>query len=61
MASFGLSGASGSSIVLDDELMTLTSNQMVREMVIKLGIYVDYMEPFTFGYRMYGQEPLRVS
>ena len=61
MASFGLSGASGSSIVLDDELMTLTSNQMVREMVIKLGIYVDYMEPFSFGYRMYGQEPLRVS
>ncbi len=61
MASFGLSGTSGSSIVLDDELVTLTSNQLVREMVKDLGIYVDYMEPYTFGYRMYGNEPLKVS
>ena len=61
MASFGLSGTSGSSVVLDDELVTLTSNQLVREMVKELGIYVDYMEPYTFGYRMYGDEPLKVS
>ena len=30
-------------------------------MVIKLGIYVDYSEPHSFGYRLYGTEPLKVS
>lgn len=61
MKSFGINSASGSSVVLDDELVILTSNQLVREMVIKLGIYVDYSEPYSFGYRLYGTEPLKVS
>lgn len=61
MKSFGINSASGSSVVLDDELVILTSNQLVREMVIKLGIYVDYSEPHSFGYRLYGTEPLKVS
>ena len=54
MKSFGISSASGSSVVLDDELVILTSNQLVREMVTKLGIYVDYSEPYSLGYRLYG-------
>lgn len=61
MKSFGLSTNSNSSIVLEDELVTLTSNHLLREMIMRLGIYVDYMEPYTFGYRMYGKEPLKVS
>lgn len=61
MKSFGINSASGSSVVLDDELVILTSNLLVREMVIKLGIYVDYSEPYSFGYRLYGTEPLKVS
>lgn len=61
MASFKLGSGGSSSVVFDDELKTLTSNQLVREMVKELGLYVDYMEPYTFGYRMYGQEPLKIS
>lgn len=61
MKSFGISSASGSSVVLDDELVILTSNQLVREMVTKLGIYVDYSEPYSLGYRLYGTEPLKVA
>lgn len=61
MKSFGLSTNSNSSIVLDDELVTLTSNQMLRKMVTELGIYVDYSKPFTFGYRLYSKKPLTVS
>ncbi len=61
MRSFGVSSTSTSSINLEDELVVLTSNQLVREMVVKLGLYVDYMEPFTFGYKLYGQEPLKIT
>lgn len=61
MKSFGLSSNTGSSIVLEDELLTLTSNQLLREMVIRLGVYVDYYEPWTFKYKMYETNPLTVS
>lgn len=61
MSSFGLNASAGGAVVLDDELVILTSNQLVREMVVKLGIYVDYSEPYTMGYRLYGTEPLKVS
>ena len=61
MKSFGISNTASSTVNLDDELVTLTSNQTVRDMVTELGLYVDYMEPFTFGYRLYGTEPLKIS
>ena len=61
MKSFGISSAASSAVNLDDELVTLTSNQTVRDMVVKLGLYVDYMKPYTFGYRLYGTEPLKIS
>ena len=61
MKCFGLSTDSGSSIVLVDVFVLLSSNHLLREMIMRLGIYVDYMEPYTFGYRMYGKEPLKVS
>ncbi len=61
MKSFGLSTNSNSSIVVDDEFVTLTSNRLLRQMVTELGIYVDYCKPFTLGYRLYSQKPLVVS
>ena len=61
MKSFGISSAASSAVNLEDELVTLTSNQTVRDMVVKLGLYVDYMKPYTFGYRLYGTEPLKIS
>lgn len=61
MKSFGLSTNSNSSIVVDDELVTLTSNQLLRRMVTELGIYVDYSKPFTLGFRLYSRKPLVVA
>lgn len=61
MKSFGLGGNSSSSINLDDEFVTITSNQLFRDMVERLGLYVDYMEPYTFGYRLYRDIPLKIS
>lgn len=57
MKSFGLSGVSGGSINIEDELMALTSNNLVREMVLELGINVEYSEPYTWGYRLYKESP----
>ena len=61
MKSFGIGGNSNSSINLDDEFVTITSNQLFRTMVERLGLYVDYTEPFTFGYRLYRNIPLKIS
>lgn len=61
MKSFGLGGFSGESVNLEDELQTLTSNQLLREMVLALGIQVEYSEPFTFGYRLYEGSPVRMT
>ena len=52
MKSFGLGSVSGGVVNIDDELMTLTSNKMLRNMVLKLGVNVDYCEPFSLGYRL---------
>ena len=49
MKSFGLGSVSGGVVNIDDELMTLTSNKMLRDMVLKLGVNVDYCEPFSLG------------
>ncbi len=61
MRSFGIGGGGGSSINLDDEFVTITSNQLFREMVERLGLYVDYMEPFSFGYRLYRDVPIVIT
>lgn len=61
MKSFGLSTNTGSTVVLEDELLILTSNQLIREMVEKLGVYVDYYDSRILKYRMYGQQPLIIS
>ena len=60
MKSFGLGSVSGGVLIIDDELMTLTSNKMLRNMVLKLGVNVDYCEPFSLGYRLYDESPLKL-
>lgn len=60
MKSFGLGAVSGGTVNIEDELMVLTSNKLLREMVQELGINVDYKKPFSF-LRMYEDSPLFVT
>lgn len=60
MKSFGLSGGSGTTISIEDELATLSSNQLLREMVLELGINVTYKKPFSF-YSLYEECPIVVA
>lgn len=48
MKSFGLGSVSGGVVNIDDELMTLTSNKMLRDMVLKLGVNVDCVNHFLW-------------
>lgn len=61
MKSFGLGGISSGSIIIDDEIATFTSNSLLSEMVYKLGLYAEYVEPWTFSYRLYDEKPLTVT
>ncbi len=58
MKSFGLGGVGGGAVNIEDELSMFTSNKLIRSMVLDLGINVEYCEPWTFGYRLYGNETL---
>lgn len=60
MKSFGLGGGGGV-INIEDELMTLTSNKLLRDMVLELGINVEYFKPFTLGYRLYDDVPYKMT
>ena len=61
MRSFGLGGGNAGSVNIDDEKITLLSNELMSEMVETLGLHVQYYHPYTFKYRLYGQEQLKVS
>ncbi len=52
MKSFGLGGGGGGTVNMDDELSTLTSNRLLKEMVLALGVNVEYTEPYSF-FRIY--------
>ncbi len=52
MKSFGIGGITPSAVNLDDEMMILTSNDLIKKMVLDLGVNVDYKKPFSF-YRLY--------
>jgi uncharacterized protein involved in exopolysaccharide biosynthesis len=56
MRSFGLGAIASGSVNIDDELNTLTSNAMLRKMVLDLGVNVDYTRPYSF-YRLYDDAP----
>lgn len=61
MKSFGLGGGSVGAVNMEDELMTLTSNKLLRDMVLALGINVEYSKPYTFGYRLYEEVPVKMT
>ncbi len=56
MKSIGLGGITSGSINIDDEISLLTSNALLKEMVIHLGINVEYVKPFSF-YKLYEDSP----
>jgi tyrosine-protein kinase Etk/Wzc len=61
MQSFGLGSNVTSNINIDDEMSTLTSNAMLRRMILKLGINVNYYKPGAFRYKMYKETPLQLT
>lgn len=62
MKSFGL-GAMGNvgTIVIDDEIVTLYSSRLMSRVVVALGLYAEYTHNPTFWYKMYGEEPAKVT
>lgn len=61
MKSFGLGGGASSVISIDDEIATLTSNSLLRQLILKLGLNVSYMKPGAYKYSMYDNVPLQLS
>ena len=59
MKSFGIGGGGGS-INVDDEMAIMTSNRLLRNMILELGLNVIYYEPYSF-YNMYNEAPLKLS
>lgn len=57
MKSFGIGGGSAGSISIDDEMSILSSNQLFCKMILDMGLYVEYTEPYSF-YKMYQDAPL---
>ncbi|MDR2233229.1 MAG: tyrosine protein kinase [Tannerella sp.] len=61
MKSFGLGGFASGSINIDDEIVTFYSSYLMSEAISKLGLYVEYTKPPVFWYKMYGEEPVKVT
>lgn len=59
MKSFGLSGTSASIVNIDDELVSLTSNRLLKKTVLKLGLNVTYSKPYSY-YNLYEDSPIKV-
>lgn len=56
MKSMGLGSVTVGAINMDDELMMLSSNSLLKKMVLDLGINIEYTEPFSY-YRLYENSP----
>ncbi|MDR2809440.1 MAG: tyrosine protein kinase [Tannerellaceae bacterium] len=56
MRSFGLGAMAAGTINPDDEVSVLTSNGLIRKMVLRLGLDVEYTKPYSF-YRLYNDIP----
>ena len=59
MKSFGLGSGGGGAINLDDEWAVFSSNQLLREVVYKLGLDVSYSKPYSF-LNLYEGLPIKV-
>jgi len=60
MKSIGLGSVSSGAINIDDELNTLTSNALLKKMVLDLGLNVEYTRPYSF-IRLYDNVPFVLS
>ena len=60
MKSFGLGSGGGATVTMDDELAKLTSNKLLKEMVLDLNLNVSYKKPWTYNYEMYNDIPIRL-
>lgn len=58
MKSFGLGGGGGAGFILDDELATLMSHDLLTKVVLHLGLNAEYVKPYTWNYRLYDKLPL---
>lgn len=61
MKSFGLGGSSGSTVIIDDELATLSSHDLLKSVVVRLGLNAKYIKPYTWNYRLYENLPVVMS
>ncbi|MDR3194328.1 MAG: tyrosine protein kinase [Tannerella sp.] len=59
MRSFGI-GGSGVGVNIDDEISILSSNWLFCQMILDLGLNVEYFKPLSF-YKMYADAPLKLS
>lgn len=57
MKSFGLNGVSNGAINIDDEVATFKSHDLLREVVIRLGLNAKYIKPYSWQYRLYENLP----
>lgn len=60
MKSFGLGGGTSNGIVIDDEIATFSSNSLLSKMVHELGLYAEYIKPYSFNYKLYEDKPMRL-
>lgn len=60
MKTFGLNTSGGPGINIDDEQAILSSHDLLTKVVVRLGLYASYVEPFTWGYEMYDNLPLTI-
>lgn len=58
--SFGIGGLLGSSNV-DDELLILSSQSVMNNVVKDLKLYITYQKPYTIGRKLYNSSPIVLS
>lgn len=61
MKSFGLGGINGAGINIDDEIAKLTSNSLLKDMVLALDLNITYYKPYAYKYKMYKDVALQLT
>lgn len=60
MKSFGLNTSGGPGVNIDDEQAILTSHDLLTRVVSRLGLYAQYVKPYTWGYELYENTPFSI-
>lgn len=47
MKSFGLGSISGGAVNIDDEIAIMSSNDLLKKVIIRLGLNVTYKKPYS--------------